>query len=211
MKNILCFGDSLTWGAIPNGGRHEYETRWPNVLQTGLGAEARVIVEGLNGRTTIFDDFSTAADLNGARILPTLLATHQPLDCVIIMLGCNDMKPSISGCAVSSARGMLRLVQIIKGFPYVDDADVPKILLVAPPVCVETDHEELGVVFAGAVEQSAKLAAKYIRVANEEKTAFFDAASVANASPIDGVHLDEKNTKAIGMALREKIKSLLQI
>ncbi len=211
MKNILCFGDSLTWGAIPNGGRHDFNTRWPNVLQAGLGDKAKIVAEGLNGRTTIFDDFSGAADLNGARILPTVLATHQPLDCVIIMLGCNDMKPNLSGCAVSSARGMLRLVQIINGFSYLDNADAPQILLVAPPVCVETDHEELGVVFAGAVEQSAKLAPLYRRVADEEKTAFFDAASVANASSIDGVHLDERNTKAIGLALTKEIKNLLQI
>ena len=40
MKTILCYGDSLTYGAnpIPGGPRHAYEDRWPTRLEAGLGA-----------------------------------------------------------------------------------------------------------------------------------------------------------------------------
>ena len=100
MKTILCFGDSLTWGYDPVGpGRHAHDVRWPSVLEAELGGKARVIAEGLNGRTTVFDDFAAGADRNGARVLPTLLTSHAPLDLVIIMLGTNDMKPFICGHA----------------------------------------------------------------------------------------------------------------
>ena len=67
--------------------------RWPNVLAAGLGGKARVIEEGHNGRTTVFDDphlRSTTA--TAPKALPMLLSTHQPLDLVIIMLGTNDIK-----------------------------------------------------------------------------------------------------------------------
>ncbi len=57
-----------------------------------LGAGYRVIEEGLNGRTTAFDDQTVFEERNGAKALPMLLATHQPLDLVIIMLGANDLK-----------------------------------------------------------------------------------------------------------------------
>ncbi len=29
MINILCFGDSNTFGTNPKGGRHAWNTRWP--------------------------------------------------------------------------------------------------------------------------------------------------------------------------------------
>ncbi len=212
MMNIMCFGDSLTWGAIPNGARHAYEDRWPTVLGNVIGADkVHIVAEGLGGRTTAFDDFTSAANLNGVKILPTILATHQPLDCVIIMLGTNDMKPYLSGNAMAASRGMKRLVQIVQTFPYFDGAEVPKILLVSPPTCVETDNKEMKLVFDGAVSQSQGLAPLYQLIAMEMGTSFFDAASVASASKIDGVHLDAKNTVAIGNALVPIIKNLLKI
>ena len=119
MKTILCYGDSLTWGYNADGpSRHAYEDRWPSVLQAELGDAARVIPDGLNGRTTAFDDHLAGADRNGARILPTSLTTHAPLDLVIIMLGANDMKPWIHGNPVAAKHGMLRLVDIVRGHDY---------------------------------------------------------------------------------------------
>ena len=52
MKQILCFGDSNTWGydAITDG-RFPDEVRWTGKLQEKLGAEYTVIEEGLCGRT----------------------------------------------------------------------------------------------------------------------------------------------------------------
>src|SRR5687767_10512572 len=106
MKTILAYGDSLTFGADAETlGRHRYEDRWPTVLEQGLGGAARVIAEGLGGRTTVFDDFSAAADRNGARTLPTLLESHKPLDLVVIMLGTNDLKLYINGTAFGAAMG----------------------------------------------------------------------------------------------------------
>ena len=37
MKQILCFGDSNTWGYDPtNGGRYPYDVRWTGRLQQML-------------------------------------------------------------------------------------------------------------------------------------------------------------------------------
>lgn len=43
MINILCFGDSNTFGTNPKGGRHSWNTRWPGRLQVLLGPEYYVI------------------------------------------------------------------------------------------------------------------------------------------------------------------------
>lgn len=212
MKTILCFGDSLTWGYDPHGpGRHALEDRWPSVLGRELSGKAQVIAEGLNGRTTAFDDFTAGVDRNGARLLPSILSTHAPLDLVIIMLGTNDMKRFLCGHAIGAAKGMRRLVEIVQTHVYPLEQEAPKVLILSPPHAVATPDGDFQQVFDGAVEESAKLARLYREVAEVSGTGFFDAASVAKASPIDGVHLDAANTRSIGEALAGPVKEILAL
>jgi lysophospholipase L1-like esterase len=212
MKTILAFGDSLTYGAdAETGGRHAFEDRWPSVLEKGLNGAARVIAEGLGGRTTTFDDWTSSADLNGARILPVLLKSHQPLDAVVVMLGTNDLKRYVNGSALAAAMGMKRLAEIIRTFPYDVGHPVPNVVLVSPPHPVTTDHADLAPMFDGGMEESKKLAGHYKRVASELGCAFFDASTVAVATPLDGVHLDAANTRKIGEGLLPVVKSILAI
>lgn len=210
MKTILAFGDSLTFGAHAKTGlRHAYEDRWPTVLERGLGAAARVIPEGLGGRTTVFDDYSSAADRNGAKVLPTLLDTHKPLDLVIIFLGTNDLKTYLNGTAFGAAMGVKRLVEIVRQHPYGNHGPVPQVLMVAPPLTVETDHVDLHPMFAPRADEARLFDFYYSRIARELGCGYFNAASVAVASPIDGVHLDAENTRAIGEGLVPVVKSQL--
>lgn len=210
MKTVLCYGDSLTWGYDPEGpGRHAYETRWPSVLQAGLGADVTVIAEGLNGRTTAFDDHLGSADRNGARLLPTILTTHSPIDLLILFLGANDMKPWIAGRAIAARQGMQRLIDITRGHAYPLGEDAPDILLVSPPPLCETGDPDFAAMFEGGVAQSAMLASLYSDLADLTGCGFFDSASVAKASPLDGVHLDAANTRAIGRGLEPIVRVML--
>jgi lysophospholipase L1-like esterase len=210
MKTILAFGDSLTFGAnAETQGRHAYEDRWPTVLERGLVRAARVIPEGLGGRTTVFDDFSAAADRNGGRVLPTLLDTHKPLDLVIVFLGTNDLKVYLNGTAFGAAMGVKRLVEIVRQHPYGNHGPAPQVLIVAPPLTVETDHLDLHPMFAPRADEAKLFDFYYGRIAQELGCGYFNAASVAVASPIDGVHLDAENTRAIGEGLVPVVKSQL--
>ncbi|MGE0499847.1 MAG: SGNH/GDSL hydrolase family protein [Rhizobiaceae bacterium] len=210
MKTILCFGDSLTWGYdAASLSRHALADRWPSVLESTLGGGAQVIAEGLNGRTTAFDDHLAGEDRNGARILPTLLGTHSPLDLVIILLGSNDMKPWIHGDPLAAQHGMRRLVQIVRGHAYPLEAPAPGILLVAPPVVTATENVEFAKMFARGNVASAELAPLYAALAEQEDCGFVDAGTVAKTTPLDGVHLDAENTRAIGSALAPVVKSML--
>jgi len=211
MKTILCYGDSITWGSDPaTGGRHPFDTRWPNVLQKALGQEVQVVTDGLRGRTTGFDEHLAACDRNGVRILPTTLYTHAPLDLVILMLGSNDMKPAIAGTSLAAMQGMRRLVEIVRLNATRDGAsEPPATLIVAPPPLCETANPEYAAMFAGGVEQSRMLASFYSDLADAEGCGFFDAGSVAATSPIDGVHLDAENTRAIGRGLEPIVRVML--
>ena len=202
MKTVLCYGDSLTWGYSADGpSRHAFEDRWPSVLAAALGDGVQVIAEGLNGRTTAYDDHLADCDRNGARTLPTVLHTHAPLDLVVIMLGANDMKPGIAGKAHLAMQGMRRLVKIVAHHAYPLDVEAPAVLIVAPPPLCETADAEFAAMFAGGVEQSRMLASLYRDLADESGCGFFDAGSVAKTTPADGVHLDAENTRVIGRAL----------
>ncbi|NTJ43558.1 SGNH/GDSL hydrolase family protein [Agrobacterium larrymoorei] len=209
MKTILAFGDSLTWGADPATGlRHPIESRWPEVLEQELGGFAKVIPEGLGGRTTCYDDHTGPACRNGSKALAVSLASHMPLDLVIIMLGTNDLKPMHGGVAEVAISGMRRLAQIIETFPYKPKGAQPKLLIVAPPACVEGPN---GKPAAGRrIAESERLSPLLAALAREVDAAFFDAGTVAKSSAIDGVHLAPEETAAIGRALAAPVRSILE-
>lgn len=212
MKSILAFGDSLTWGfEAGTFKRHPFESRWPNVLAAGLGAKARVIEEGMNGRTTVFPDPVCDAERNGAVALPILLESHHPLDLVIIMLGTNDIKYANRCRAFDAAMGMQRLVGLVKNHDYNADYAPPQILLVSPPHLVKTDDEWFNDLWGHAIAESKLFARHYKRVADENECHFFDAASVAVADKTDGGHLDAANTRKIGEGLVPVVKKILNI
>ena len=97
---ILCFGDSNTWGYVPlTVDRYPESVRWTGVMAQALGAGFRIIEEGQNGRTTVWDDPLEGDNKNGLRYLPACLESHHPLDLVIIMLGTNDLKARWNLCA----------------------------------------------------------------------------------------------------------------
>jgi lysophospholipase L1-like esterase len=212
MKTILAFGDSLTWGFQPGiWTRHPFEDRWPNVLAAGLGGAARVIEEGHNGRTTIYEDGTCLDNRKGSDALPMLLATHQPLDLVIIMLGTNDIKWSARCRAFDARLGMMRLIEIAKTFGYLPAYRAPEVLIVAPPPFVPTKDEFFNELWGHAIAESKFFGHHYAILAKEMGVHFFDAGKVAEADPIDGGHLDVANTRAIGAGLVPVVKRILGI
>ena len=209
-KTVLAYGDSLTWGLNPiNQTRYTNEIRWPRVLEQQFNGSIEVIEEALCGRTTCFDDKTSIDDRNGAAILPTVLGSRHPLDLVIIMLGTNDLKKFVAGSAMAACLGMKRLVNIVRSYPYMSQTEPPEIIIVSPPHLAETIHPLSSERFSGAIGESKKLSIFYSDLADEMECAFFDAASVAVASPLDGVHLDENNTKAIGKELQPLVHVVL--
>lgn len=208
MKTVLAYGDNLTWGFdVETGKRLAYEDRWPTVLEQGLG-DVRLIAEGLAGRTTAFDDHTGLPDRNGARILPTLLGTHMPLDAIILMLGNSELRTYVAN-AVGAANGMKRLIEIVRTYPYDRPYAAPPIVVVAPPRLLATRHPDLGPMFEGRIEESQRLAEHYRRLSNDAGVTYFDAATVATVSPLDGAHLDATNSRALGAELVPVMKQVL--
>ena len=175
------------------------------ILQAGLGDGFDVIAEGLNGRTTVFGDPKASYLRAGCDALPTLLHSHQPLDLVVIMLGSNDIMVA-ERSARAAARGMTRLVEITRQHPYWGGAQVPHVLLVAPPPCVA---DVAGETTDRDIAETGKLAALYAGVAQDLGCSFFDAGAVASAALPDGIHHDATGSRAIGKALIPVVQAIV--
>ena len=128
MKQIVCFGDSNTYGYIPeNGERYPWGVRWTSLLNEKLGyGKYHIEEEGLCGRTTIFED-PLRDNRNGSHMLPALLETHQHADLIIVMLGTNDCKTVFGASADVIGKGITRLLDQIQEY-----APRAKVLLMSP-------------------------------------------------------------------------------
>lgn len=210
MKTILCYGDSNTWGYDPvSGERFNQDTRWPGILRKDLGKGYHVIEEGLNGRTTVWDDPLHGGYKNGQTYLIPCLSTHKPLDLVILFLGTNDLKMRFSLSAFEISQGVRVLADIILKSESGVNGRSPQLLLVAPPLVktippISRFSEE----FSEAEVKSQKLGEYYQQVAEEYGCEFFNAAQVVTSSNLDGIHLDDKEHIKLGHKLTEFVRNL---
>lgn len=209
-RSVLCYGDSNTFGAStaddPDG-RYAPDERWTGVLQTALGDGWRVIEEGLGGRTTVSDDPVDGPDKNGRTYLRPCVMSHRPLDAVIIMLGTNDLKTYFDKSPAEIADGVGLLVDDIHVVAPGRDGSVPNILVVSPPVTLDTADQWSGL-FVGGAQKSRQFAAEYARVASDRGAAFFDAGSVVQSSRVDAIHLDRSAHALLGAALAKAVTSM---
>ncbi len=207
MKTILCYGDSNTWGWNPlTLQRYAPNERWPGVLQQALGEEYKVIEEGLNGRTTVWDD-PIEGYKNGKNYLIPCLETHRPLNLVIIMLGSNDLKMRFSLSAYDIANGVGVLVDAVQKSAAGPGGNAPSVLLMAPPLLKELS--EFAEMFEGAAAKSKQFARHYQRVAEEFGCEFLDTSRIIVASNIDGVHLELSEHQKLGQAVAVEVKRFL--
>lgn len=207
MKTILCYGDSNTWGYQPvTKGRYSREERWAGILPRELGAGYEVIAEGLNGRTTVWDDPIEGYKNGKEQIIP-ILTSHKPVDLVVIMLGTNDLKKRFSLSAYDIAEGAGVLVDMVQKSDCGPGERAPQVLLMAPPpVARLTEYEEM---FEGAAPKSRLFSKHYRRVAEERGCAFLDTSEVIVSSDIDGIHFDVEEHKKLGLAVAARIREIL--
>jgi len=212
MQHILVYGDSLTWGIIPNTRqRLPFDQRWPGVLENKLNAtgnRVRIVEDCLNGRRTVWDD-PFKPGRNGMVGLAQKIEANSPLALVILMLGTNDFQVQHSfNNAWSAAQGVGALVQEIRRAPIEPGMPVPPVLVICPPrTCLPE-----GIVvskFLGAEQRSAGLADAYRETCATLGCPFFDAGSVISCSPEDGVHLEAGQHAALGAALSPVVAPLL--
>ncbi len=208
MRTILCYGDSNTWGYDPTTGeRFGREERWPGVLARELGDGYAVIEEGLNGRTTVWED-PIDRHRNGREYLVPCLESHAPLDLVVVALGVNDLKARLDVSASDIADGAGALVETVQKSATGTDGGAPEVLLLAPPSVGDLgDSAEM---FEGAPEKSRGFSKHYGRVAEKYGCGLLDLAGLVSVSEIDGIHFEASEHEKIGREVRTRVKDMLR-
>lgn len=209
MKGVLCYGDSNTWGRNPiTKGRYGFAERWPGVLQARLGQDARVYENGLNGRTTVFED-PIEEGRNGRAGFEVSLMVNAPLDLLILMLGVNDTKNRFAKEPWDIALGMDLLIQLAQRSATGLNGDPPRILVLSPARMTEEwgDSMHPTIFSRYSVEKCNALAPLYAQVAARRGCWYLDAARWATAVT-DGVHLSVEGHCALGEAVAVKVQEI---
>lgn len=199
MKELLCFGDSNTYGLIPGTlKRYDQTVRWTGILEEKLHPLGyRVIEEGLCGRTTVFED-ELRAGRRGSELLPILLESHMPLDRIALMLGTNDCKTCYGASADVIGLGIEKLLEEIRQVsPKI------KVLLISP---IFLGEEVWRPQFDPEFDQKSvrtvkKLKGVYQKIANQYHCDFLAASDLAEASKTDMEHLDAENHRKLAEAV----------
>lgn len=218
MKNILCYGDSNTWGNIAGSRnkelllakRYERGVRWTGVLQQTLGDNYYVIEAGLNGRNTSFDETRfVRPSRNGLATLPLILEMNYPLDLVLLMLGTNDFIIDYNASPEQTTLAIQKMIHVVKASHFGPNYSAPQILLVAPVPIVKIDSADFDLFFNdAAVIKTKQLSDLYRNLASTEQCDFFDAGEIAKVSHDDGVHIERDSHEVLAKAIAKKIEGI---
>lgn len=181
--NIICYGDSNTYGYNPeNGGRYESEYRWTDLLEKD---GHKVFNEGLNGR-------EIPQNLRELVYLKSLLEEPDKIDVLILSLGVNDAYNMPKPTARAIADRWRVVFENISAFNELLSDNIP-VILVAPPVGP--------VNFWGGVRSDEisevlnNIAGEYEILAREKGLIFADANTWDIELTEDGVHFSRKGNQ----------------
>ncbi len=217
---VLCYGDSNTWGCIPRweeselpSERYDPDVRWPCVAESLLGPGYHLIEEGLGGRTTIYDR-PDAHWLNGLPYLKPCLLTHRPLDLVILSLGTNDLLTWVQPEFADLDKGIRTLVDVVQSTPQCGRKGEPPQILLLSPTHIKPALGRTGVYgkFRGDVGRAKNeaLSKLYRQVAAEKGCGFLDLAQLTEPSDADGVHLTREAHLILAPAIAKAISQSLR-
>lgn len=176
--NIICFGDSNTYGYDPRGyfgGRYDADSRWVDIL--AAETDWTVCNMGQNGR----------------EIPPAAPAFPDDTDLLIVMLGTNDL---LQGRSPEQAAERLErfLVAVL--------LERSKILLIAPPPMALGEW----VPSQQLIDHSHTFARLCQALAEQLGIRFADAGEWGISLAYDGVHFTEQGHKAFSTGLLEELK-----
>jgi len=214
MKTVLIFGDSNSWGWKPGNDlikpieRWGADIRWPGVMQKELGSGFRVLVDGQNGRTTVWSDPIDECCCGKDQIALSMDAAA-PIDLLIVFVGTNDLNVRYSASAQDIANGAAILMRTALAQLGAFTDGKPKVILVAPPPLGSVSNGIFKDMFVGNEEKSKQLGPQYRIVANTLGVDYLDAGTIVKSSGMDGVHLDADQHKLLGKAMAETVKEAI--
>ena len=199
--NILCFGDSNTFGVSPvDGKRLPACERWPGILQK-FGDGHEVIEAGQPNRTLVnnppFD-----GDKSGVKYLKPYLEAHT-VDVVIIQLGTNDLKARFALSAIDIGKALEELILAIKAFYHCKT--IPKIIIISPPKVHEVGSYKS--IYAGAGKKVEQLSIEFKAMAYRHTCVFLDCYPLIQSCKKEGIHLPVSGHRELANSLKDVVRT----
>jgi lysophospholipase L1-like esterase len=202
-KNILCFGDSNTWGLNPETGkRYDESTRWTMLLNQQLGFEYKVIEAGQPNRTLVNNPPFTG-ELNGIRYLKPYLEQHV-LSIIVIALGTNDLKKRFDLAPADIATSLTQLISSIEQF--YSPADLPQIIIIGPLFI--NPQPGLSRIYLNYEQKLLPLNALFERIAQEYGLNYVDISKLKAPLGSDGIHLNSQGHKQLSELISQVVLQL---
>ena len=176
--NVICFGDSNTYGYDPRGyfgGRYQADSRWVDILATETG-------------WTVYN-----MGQNGREIPSAVPAFLDDTDLLIVMLGTNDL---LQGRSPEQATE--RLERFLSGVSL----DRSEVLLIAPPPMTLGEW----VASQQLIDDSYTFAKCCQDLAEQLGIRFANAGNWDISLAYDGAHFTEQGHKAFATGLLEELK-----
>ena len=209
MKTILCYGDSNTFGLMPDlKNRYPYPERWTGILQRTLGDEYRVIEEGLGGRTTVWDD-PVEEHKNGKTYLLPCLESHRPIDLVVLMLGTNDLKERFHVSSFDVGQSVGNLMRAILDSRSGPDFSSPRILLICPVPIKDRGNKDLRRMMGEGYQKSLELDGYLRPLAEEMGAAYLNPGDRVAVSQEDGIHYTLEGHARMAELVKEEVLRIL--
>ena len=192
MKNIVCYGDSNTFGVnAKDGSRFDEKTRWTAVLQNNFGMKYKVINEGMCNRTGFVnnpDGFLFSAQSHFVK----LISEFENIDILILWIGTNDLMFQYQINFETVENGLKNLIELSQ--------TKAKRVIIIPSVIL--DESILKGFFSDrfdetSIQKSKEIVMIYKKLAKIYHCEYFDVNEFVKPSDIDGLHYNEASHKII--------------
>jgi len=201
--NILCYGDSNTWGYVPNINGYskdaiiqkydDIDCWWYN-----LKKDNNVIINGLCGRCIAHEN-RWLKNRNATTTIIKELNLYKNLDLIIIQLGTNDCKSEYGNTASEIAQNLENLIKIIK-------TQTNAQIMIISPAIIKEDNKITQRYYIGAQSKSIELDYFYKDIAQKNNLIFVSGQHLEIGE--DGEHLTKKGHKLLGSRVLLKVKQL---
>ena len=200
---ILCYGDSNTWGYIPNINGYskdavmkQYDAQdcWWYSLMKGN----EVIVDGLCGRCIAHEN-KWLKNRNASITIFNDLKDYKDLDLIIVQLGTNDCKSEYGDTALQITQNLNKLLNIIK-------SQTTAQILVISPATIKEDNKITQKYYIGAYSKSIKLDELYRDMTQMNNYIFISGKDLEIGE--DGEHLTLNGHKQLGVVVSSIVKGL---
>lgn len=200
MENILCYGDSNTFGYNPkNCSRYDDNTRWTAILQKNLGKEYKVINEGMPNRTGFVDN-PEGIIFSSQKHFPEILSKIDSVHILILAIGTNDLMFKYKITYDSIEEGLNNLIKIAN--------KKTKNIIIIPPTIM--NENVLSGPFSSMFDKTSIAKSKEVgkifkQIAAQSQCKYFDINVFATPSSLDGLHYDENSHRLIADKLTDYI------